>query len=244
MRMAKNNVLALAAAAAVMMGASAKVDAAPIPVELVLAIDASGSISNANYELQRTAYANVLGSSLITTDGNIAIGVFQFGSGTANVFNLQVIDSQAKKDALVAAVTAMTRGGTLPNATHIGTAVNVAQAMLAGLSFADGNQVIDVSTDGQVNGGNNLPAAVAAANAAGTVVNCLGVTAGANCGFVNTVANTGLGGFSVNAPDFAAFQSALERKIAQETGQVPEPTLMTLAGLGLVGLVVRRRVRR
>lgn len=236
--------MVLTALAAATLGMSAKVDAAPIPVELVLAIDASGSINNANYELQRTAYANVLASSLITTDGTIAIGVFQFGSGTSNVFDLQVIDSLAKKNALVAAVTAMTRGGALPGATHIGTAVNVAQAMLAGLSFADGNQVIDVSTDGQVNGGANLPAAVAAANAAGTVVNCLGVGASANCGFVNTAANLGLGGFSVNAPDFAAFQAALDRKIAEETGQVPEPTLMTLAGLGLVGLVVRRRVRR
>jgi hypothetical protein len=239
--MMARTVVALASAAAMMLGVAGKAEAAPIPVELVLAIDASGSISNANYDLQKNAYANVLSSGLITTDGKIAIGVLQFGNGTNIEYGLQVIDSQAKKDALVAAINAMTRGS-LGAATHIGTAVNVAQGMLAGLDFANGNQVIDVSTDGQVNGGNDLPNAVAAANVAGTVVNCLGVTASANCNFVNTAAN--LGGFSVTAQDFAAFQGALEKKIAQETGQVPEPTLMTLAGLGLVGLVVRRRVRR
>jgi hypothetical protein len=244
MRMMGRAMVALASAAVMVLGVSGKAEAAPIPVELVLAIDASGSINAANYALQRDAYVNVLGSSLITTDGTIAIGVVEFGANVQTVFAMTLIDSAAAKNSLLAAIAGMNRNGISTGATAIGSAINASQAMLAAFDHANGNQVIDVSTDGQNNAGASLPGALAAANLGGTVVNCLGVGPGASCAFVNSVDNLALGGFSVLAPNFGAFQGALEQKIAQETGQVPEPTLMTLAGLGLVGLVVRRRVRR
>lgn len=244
MRRAMRRLFMAGLTAAIMFGVSGKVSAAPIPVELVLAIDASGSINGADYQLQKQAYANVLASSLITTDGTIAIGVVEFGANVQTVFALTVINSAAAKNTLLAAINGLNRNGIDTSGTAIGSAINSAQGLLAGLDHANGNQVIDVSTDGSNNTGANLTASVSSANVAGTVVNCLGVGPGANCNFVNTAANLGMGGFSVNAVNFAAFQTALEQKIAQETGQVPEPTLMTLAGLGLVGLVVRRRVRR
>jgi hypothetical protein len=242
--MMARTVVALASAAAMMLGVAGKAEAAPIPVELVLAIDASGSINATNYNLQRSAYQNVLGSSLITTDGTIAIGVVEFGANVQTVFAMTLIDSVAAKNSLLAAIAGMNRNGINTGATAIGSAINASQALLAGFDHANGNQVIDVSTDGQNNTGASVSDALAAANGVGTVVNCLAVGPGANCGFINTTANLGLGAFSESAVDFNAFEAALTKKIAQETGQVPEPTLMTLAGLGLVGLVVRRRVRR
>jgi hypothetical protein len=242
--MMRRRMLAAVSAAAVALCLSGRAEAAPVPLELVLAIDASGSISSTNYALQRNAYASVLGSSLITTDGTIAIGVVEFGQNVQTVFNLTVIDSVAAKNNLLAAITGMNRTGISTGATAIGSAINAAQAMLAGSNHANTNQIIDVSTDGFNNAGASVPDAMANANAAGTVVNCLGVGPGASCAFMNTAANVALGGFSVLAADFNAFEAALTLKIAQETGQVPEPTLMTLAGLGLIGLVVRRRTRR
>ncbi len=230
------------AAAFVVTGAQA--EAAPIPVELVLAIDASGSISAANYTLQKNAYINVLGGALITTDGTIAIGVLQFANGTETVFNLTVIDSQADKDALVAAVTAMGRsgqGGTLPTgATHTGTGINLAQSMLAGLNHANDNQLIDVSTDGNPNGGQNVNDAMAAANLAGTTVNCL-VVGGQFCNFANVASNINLGGFILPVDDFDGFEAALSKKIAQETGQVPEPAMLSLLGFAGAAFAARRR---
>ena len=230
--------------AAVMVFAAGKAEAAPVPVSLVLAIDASGSISGPEYILQRNAYASVLGGALISITGEIAIGVVEFGQNVQTVFGLTVIDSQADKDALVAAINAMNRTGIATGATAIGDAVNAAQAMLAASGHAVDNRVIDVSTDGFNNTGANPSTATGAANAAGTVVNCLAIGANASCGFMNIASNLALGGFSVAAPDFAAFEDALEQKIAQETGQVPEPGLLALAGLGLVGLVARRRRNR
>lgn len=242
--MMQRRMFAAVSAAALALSLSGSAAAAPVPVELVLAVDASGSINATNYALQRNAYLGVLGSSLITTDGTIAIGVIEFGFNVQTVFNLTVIDSVATKNSLLAAIAGMNRNGINTGATSIGSAINAAQAMLAGSNHANANQVIDVSTDGFNNAGDNVANAMNAANAAGTVVNCLGVGASASCAFMNTAANVGLGGFSILAPDFESFEDALTRKIAQETGQVPEPTLMTLAGFGLIGLVVRRRVRR
>ena len=230
----------LLAGAAVVLGIAGfttQSEAAPIPVELLLAIDASGSIINSDYILQRDAYANVLGSSLITTDGTIAVGVIQFGANIETVFPLTVIGSAAAKNALVAAVTGMNRNTINTGATAIGDAINAAVAMLAGLSHADMNEIIDVSTDGQSNTGADASVASNTAGGLGIAVNCLGVGGNADCSF-----NDGEG-FDIIAANFAAFQTALEQKIRQETG-VPEPATLGLVGLGLVGMGLAARRRK
>ncbi len=99
---------------------------AAAPIGLALVLDESGSISDANWDLQQDAYASVLGSALIPIDGSLVVGVWKFDDSVEEVFAMTLIDSQADKDALVAAINGMTQGNGL---TAIGDAVTLSHTV-------------------------------------------------------------------------------------------------------------------
>jgi len=115
----------------------------------------------------------------------LVIGVWKFGSAVQQVFAPTLIDSQADKDALVAAIVAMTR--TTTGGTAIGDSVNASYngfqlyndaGNVKSLSEIFSKVVIDVSTDGFNNTGANPATASDAAIAGGVAqVNCLGIGA-------------------------------------------------------------------
>lgn len=234
----KKFVVGAATALGILSGATAA-NAASINV-LYLSIDGSGSINNTNFDLQKNAYISVL-NSLIPTDGSIAIGINQFGANVEEVFALTLIDSQAAHDAMMAAITGMTRVANT-GATNTNGALIMARDAIAGSAFActtaDVNCVVDVSTDGAWNQGGD-PAAVVAEllNTYGTVVNCLAVGPSASCDFES--------GFETSAASFADFETALERKILTETGRgVPAPAALLLIGFGLAAMGGARMRKR
>ena len=222
-----------------------------LPIGLGLVIDSSGSISVEDFELQRDAYIlAILNPFLIPLDGSIAIAISQFSTGAVQVADTRLINSQADKDFLVAALEAMTR---LDNNTCISCGISRVFTDLilwdeAGLDAFD-SVIIDVSTDGM----NNTPPPISNANFVleGTIefvldqgvdqINCLGVGGDANCDFI-----AGEGAFAIQVDSFADFGAALEEKIGRETppptNPIPEPTTALLMGLGLFALAGRLRV--
>lgn len=207
-------------------------------LELGLAIDGSGSMSVAEFNLQRDAYVSVLSDvSVLPRDGKTAIGVKLFSTSVVTIFTMAEI-TVANHGALIAAIAGMTRPG---GATSISGAINAFTTEIFSNGVTSTRQIIDVSTDG-VNNVGNLNLARTNALAAGIdQINCIGIGAGANCAPVIA----GAGSFGLNATTFTEFETALRRKIIVEVRGVPEPGtwMMMIFGFGLAGTALRRQRR-
>jgi len=204
-------------------------------VTIGIAIDGSGSISVADFALQKTAYANLF--STIATNGTVAVAVVQFASTVQNVFSLTTISSVAQRNALVAAFNNLDQIGTT---TAIGDAIkSLTTSILGAASLPAGKKLIDVSTDGDSNEGANPVKAAKKAVAGGIdAVNCLGVGGAANCDFT-----AGTGSFALTSPTFAQFEAALRTKLEREDVIVPEPATLALFAFGVAALGAARRMR-
>jgi len=200
---------------------------------IALNIDGSGSISSANFDLQKQGYITAL-NNLLLTDGTNAIAVYQFSTNVQQVFALTVINSVATKNALIAAINGMTQIG---SNTAIGDSITTAATALNGFVGNLGKKIIDVSTDGVNNRGLSPVTAVANAHSTGIIVNCLGVGANADCTFNDAYATNQ----DFLAGGFNEFKDAVTAKLSAELTGVPEPMTVTLFGAGLVGAAFARR---
>jgi hypothetical protein len=242
-------------------GFLAPAGAAPIlvDVELVLAIDVSGSISDTEFASQREGYVQAFQSLAVKNAitggplGRIAATVVYWSgaSDQLQVVPWSLIDSAASADAFAAAIAATSRS--FSDATSISEAITFSAALFGANDFT-GRQVIDVSSDGKNNetpGGScavdsatclgALTSARDAAGAAGIQINGLPITAefaDLDAYFKANVVRPLPGAFTVTASNFDLenFGASIQLKLAREVTTAPSPETLVLLGLGLLGV--------
>jgi hypothetical protein len=227
--------LAWAAGPAAAQGAPARA----VDLELVLAVDVSGSIDEGEAALQRQGYVDafrhpdVIAAIRSGMMRRIAVAYFEWaGEGWQTpVLDWTAIETEADARAFADRL-ADAPIGTGPW-TSISSAIDFAVPMFDANGVEGARRVIDVSGDGTNNTGRPVPAARDEAVARGIVINGLPIMndrlnvsrppmPNLDLYFRNCVIG-GPGAFVVTAADFRAFGEAIRRKLVLEIAGIVPP---------------------
>ena len=196
-----------------------------VDLALVLAVDASGSVDQHRFELQKQGYAaafrdrRVLNAIRSGLTQSIAVTMFQWTGPRlqVQVVPWTLIKDEASANAFAAAIEAAPRqlfGG----GTSISGAIDYGRILLAQTEFAPTRRVIDVSGDGSNNSGRPVTFARDDAARAGVGVNglpILSIEPGLDRYYRDYVIG-GPGAFMVPADSYDTFAEALIKKLITE----------------------------
>ena len=197
----------------------------PVDLELVLAVDASSSVSAEEFELQTRGLAlafrdpKVLQAIRAVGDLGVAVALFQWSENTRQVL---AVDWTVVRDAesartfsdMVADTPRFVAGG----GTALGNAMQYAIHQLETNGFASWRKVIDVSGDGRPNRGVHPGNPRDAAVAQGITINGLAILneePTVDTYFRASVAG-GVGAFVMTANDYQAYAEAILAKLIRE----------------------------
>jgi hypothetical protein len=208
-------------------------DGPAVDLALVLAVDASGSVDQMRFELQKQGYVaafrhpRVLNAILSGPTQSIAVIMMQWTGPSLQVIAVpwtRLHDTGSVKafaDAIAAAPRALFGCG-----TSISGAIDAGMALLFDNPFKAARRVIDISGDGSNNRGRMVNLARDEAVRAGVGINGLPILAlepTLDRYFEENVIG-GPGAFVVAAKDFETFGDAILKKLIAEIANVsPEP---------------------
>jgi len=196
---------------------------------LVLAVDASGSVNQTRFELQRRGYADAFRNQQVLnairggSTGSIAVTMVQWTGPTMQV---QVVpwtlikdagSALAFADAIEAAPRQLFGGG-----TSLSGAIDHAMLLLPNAPYRGLKRVIDVSGDGSNNRGRDVREARDEAVRAGVIINGLPIVSleyDLDRYYFNNVIG-GPGSFIVPAESYDNFGQAVLRKLILEIASI------------------------
>jgi hypothetical protein len=212
--------LALLAAPAVARAAEAEVD-----LQLVLAVDCSGSVSMGRYELQKRGYGaafrdpQVLSAILSLASQSIAVTMFQWTGPRLQVVVVPwtVVKDEASAKAIAAAFDAIPRK-LFSGGTSVSGAIDYSRLLLLQSPYTGTKRTIDVSGDGANNIGRPAERARDEAVKDGITINglpILSVEPFLDSYYFESVIG-GPGAFMVPAQSFDNFADAIRKKLIME----------------------------
>src|SRR6185312_11951099 len=210
----------------------------PVDVALVLAVDASGSVNQTRFDLQKHGYAQAFRSREVTqaitagADHAIAVAMVQW---TGPSLHVQVIDwtrvsDAASAQALADAIDA-TRRHLYGGGTSLSGAIDTGVAILATSPFRATRHVIDISGDGSNNAGRLAETARDEAVKQGIVINGLPITwiePGLDAYYRSSVVG-GPGAFVISIDSYDNFADAILHKLVTEISGLTPPSLASNA---------------
>ena len=200
-----------------------------VDLELVQAVDASGSVEPEEWRLELDGIAaamrapDVLAAIKAGRTGRIAIALMVWADATRqqDISDWFVIDSPASAEAFAKTVERFPRR--VHGGTGIGSAIAEAIRTMQFAPYKAGRQVVDVSGDGAETAVREqeailLPSAIAMADAFGVTVNGLAITVQEPDLLAYYQANvaTGPGHFVIVANSYAAYRQAIHQKLLRE----------------------------
>jgi len=199
------------------------VAAEPVDLALVLATDASGSIDQAEFRLQKEGIAGAVADPRVLaaiqggTVGRIAVAYLEWGSpgGARPIVPWRMVRDAATADAFGSAVLEAERSPQSYNA--IGDAIEMSAALIGACPFEPTRSVIDVSGDA-ADMRSHTPAEQArdAATLAGITINALAIGSERLAAAYEAEVIGGFGAFVVVASSRADYAAALRRKLVRE----------------------------
>jgi hypothetical protein len=253
------SLVALGFALALADAPPARAQAVAVDLELILAVDVSGSIDQVEAKLQREGYMAALASERIVEAirsgvlGRIALSYVEWGGyeHQSTLVDWRIIEDRASAEAFVAELAA----APLRRArrTSISGAIEYASPKFAENDIESTRQVIDISGDGPNNSGPFAPLARDAALESGIVINGLPIINDRpnpfglftmrelDLYFENCVIG-GPGAFIVVAESFDDFASAVLSKLILEIADI-RPNGDGMRRLAAIGHVPREHVR-
>ena len=221
--------IAAALAGALLIPTTAPAQERPVDLELVLAVDASGSVSDEEFNLQVHGLAEAfrhrsVGQAIRAAgDLGLAVALIQWADDDQHALS---VDWTVVRDAASARQFAKQVDGvrrTVYGNTALGVALEFAILQLEGNGFVGRRKVIDVSGDGPSNQGSAAWLVRDFAVARGITVNGLAILNEVptldRYYFTNVIG--GPGAFVMTANDYAAYRLAILTKLLKEISGPP-----------------------